>query len=125
MDDAKEEEVTQFHNILDFRGSYHGSYDGRDAHVTIEQGAAGVSSFNTLFTVTFTDLQRNEVYEGVASVPEGVLDVHVLSDFTLDRVGGGDSVYWSRLYLHTWDTSYMSGVSLWNNTEYGMSYTRD
>lgn len=117
--------MTQFHNIFDFSGSYRGSYDGRDGRVTIEQGAAGVRSFNTLFTVTFTDLQRNEVYKGVASVPEGVLDVHVLSDFTLDRVGGGDFVYWSRLYLHTWDTSYMSGVSLWNNTEYGMSYTRD
>ncbi len=117
--------MAQFRNVLDFTGSYRGSYDGRDAHVTIEEGASGVRSPNTLFTVTYTDLQNNEVYQGIASVPEGVLDVHVLSDFTLDKLGGGGSVYWSRLYLHTWDTSYMSGVSLWANTEYGMSYRRD
>jgi hypothetical protein len=124
-DNFMEEEVTQFNNVFDFSGSYRGSYDGRDARVTIQEGAAGVRSPNTLFTVTFTDIQRNEIYQGIASVPEGVLDIHVLSDFTLDRSGGGGSIYWSRLYLHTWDISYMSGVSLWADTEYGMSYRRD
>ena len=123
--DITEEDVAQFKNVLDFTGSYHGSYDGRNVTVTIQEGATGIRAFDTLFTVTFTDLLRNEVYQGVASVPEGVLDVHVLSDFTLDKVGGGDSIHWSRLYLHTWDISYMSVVSLWANAEYGMSYTRD
>lgn len=117
--------MAQFNNVLDFTGSYRGSYDGRDSRVTIQEGAAGIKSFNLLFTVTFTDLQRNETYQGIASVPEGVLDVHVLSDFTLDRSGGGGSIYWSRLHLHTWDVSYMSGVSVWDNTEYGMSFRRD
>jgi hypothetical protein len=43
-----EEEVAQFNNVLDFSGSYRGSYDGRDARVTIQEGAAGVRSPNTL-----------------------------------------------------------------------------
>ena len=118
--------MTQFKDVFDFSGSYHGSYDGRDARVTIQEGGApGTVGFNTEFTVTFTDIQRNEIYQGIASVPEAALDVHVLSDFTLDRSGGGDSIHWSRLHLHTWDISYMSGVSLWAGTEYGMSFRRD
>ena len=94
--------MAQFNNVNDFVGSYSGSYDGRQAEVTIEAGAQGVVSFNTLFTVTFTDLDRNEQYQGIATVPETVIDTHIFSDFTLNRVGGNGSVYWSRLYLHTW-----------------------
>jgi hypothetical protein len=120
-----EERMAQFNNVNDFVGSYSGSYDGRQAEVTIEAGAQGVVSFNTLFTVTFTDLDRHEQYQGIATVPEGVIDTHIFSDFTLNRVGGSGSVYWSRLYLHTWDTSYMSGVSVWDNIEFGMSFRRD
>jgi hypothetical protein len=56
---SREEDVAQFNNVFDFSGSYRGSYDGRDARVTIQEGATGVRSPNTLFTITFTDIQRN------------------------------------------------------------------
>ncbi len=65
----------------------------------------------------------NETYRGIATIPEAVI-THIMSDFQLDRVGGNGSVYWRRLFLHTWDISYLSGVSVWNNTEYGMSFQR-
>ncbi len=120
-----EEIMAQFNNVNDFVGSYSGSYDGRHAEVTIMAGAQGVVSFNTLFTVTFTDLDRNEQYQGIAAVQEGAIDTHIFSDFTLNRVAGNGSVYWSKLYLHTWDTSYISGVSVWNNIEFGMSFRRN
>ena len=66
---------------------------------------------------------RNETYQGIATIPEAVV-THIVSDFQLDRVGGSGSVYWSRLFLHTWNISYLSGVSVWNNTEFGISFTR-
>ena len=87
--------MAQFNNVNDFVGSYSGSYDGRHAEVTIMAGAQGVVSFNTLFTVTFTDLDSNEQYQGIAAVPEGAIDTHIFSDFTLNRVAGNGSVYWS------------------------------
>jgi hypothetical protein len=118
-----EKMMANFQGIGDFVGTYRGSYDGRNAQVTIEAGAPGIVSFNSLFTVTFTDLDRNETYQGIATIPEAVV-THIMSDFQLNRLGGNGSVYWSRLFLHTWDISYLSGVSVWNNTEYGMSFTR-
>jgi hypothetical protein len=115
--------MANFQGIGDFVGTYRGNYDGRNAQVIIQAGAEGIVSFNSLFTVTFTDLDRNETYKGIATIPEAVI-THIMSDFQLDSVGGNGSVYWSRLFLHTWDIAYLSGVSVWNNTEYGMSFRR-
>lgn len=115
--------MATFQSINDFIGTYQGSYDGRNAQVIIEAGSQGIVSFNTLFTVTFTDFDRNEVYKGIVTLPEAVV-THIMSDFQLDNMEGHGSVYWSRLLLHTWNISYLSGVSIWNNTEFGMSFTR-
>jgi hypothetical protein len=114
--------MAQFHATTDFIGNYRGSYDGRNAAVTI----ASVISFNTVLRITFTDLDRNETYMGEWVVPEGspVPVTHILANLTLNRVGGSGQIYWSKLYLHTWNISYMSGVSVWNNTEFGMSFAR-
>ena len=112
--------MAQFHSTDDFIGSYHGSYDGRNASLAITSGI----SFNTILRITFKDLDRNETYEGQWSAPETSPETHILADMTLNRVGGSGQVYWSKLYLHTWNTSYMSGVSVWNNIEFGMSFTR-
>jgi hypothetical protein len=115
--------MANFKGIGDFVGTYRGSYDGRNAQVIIQEGAEGEVSFNSLFTVTFTDLDRNEIYKGIVSTPEGVV-THSMSNFQLNRVGGNGSLFWSKLLLHTWDISYLSGVSVWNNTEFGMSFKR-
>ncbi len=112
--------MAQFQSTDDFVGSYQGSYDGRNASVLI----TSAFSFNTVLNIMFEDLDRNETYEGLWSAPEGSPPTHILADITLNQVGGSGQVYWSKLYLHTWNTSYMSGVSVWNNIEFGMSFTR-
>jgi hypothetical protein len=112
--------MAQFHSTDDFIGSYQGSYDGRNASVSI----ASVISFNTVLRITFTDLDRNETYEGQWSAPEASPATHLLANSTLNQVGGSGQVSWSKLYLHTWNTSFLSGVSVWNNIEFGMSFTR-
>src|SRR5579859_8049764 len=103
--------MAQFHSTDDFIGSYQGSYDGRNASVSITSGI----SFNTVLRITFTDLDRHETYEGLWSAPEASPPTHILADITLNQVGGSGQVFWSKLYLHTWNTMYMSGVSVWNN----------
>ena len=75
--------MANFQGINDFVGTYRGSYDGRNAQVIIVAGADGTVSFNSLFTVTFTDLDRNETYKGIATIPEAVI-THIFSDFQLD-----------------------------------------
>jgi len=117
-----EKVMAKFHSIRDFVGTYRGNYDGRNAEVMIIEGAEGLVSYKHLLTVTFTELDRQETYKGVATLPEAAI-THILSDFHLDSVTG-NRVYWRRLFLHTWDISYLSGVSVWNNTEYGMSFRR-
>ena len=52
--------MAQFRNTDDFIGSYHGSYDGRNASISI----TSVISFKTVLEITFKDLDRNETYEG-------------------------------------------------------------
>jgi hypothetical protein len=113
--------MAQFRNTDDFIGSYHGSYDGRNASLSI----TSVISFKTVLEITFKDLDRNETYEGQWGAPtETSPETHILANITLNQVGGSGQIYWSKLYLHTWNTSYMSGVSVWNNIEFGMSFTR-
>jgi hypothetical protein len=109
-----------FHSTTDFIGAYRGSYDGRNASLII----ASAFSFNTVLTITFTDLDRRETYAGQWSTPEGSPATHILANLTLNQVGGNGQVQWAKLYLHTWNISFISGVSVWNNTEFGMSFTR-
>src|SRR5438552_3179003 len=88
--------MARFHSTDDFIGSYQGSYDERNASVSI----ASVISFNTVLQITFTDLDRNETHEGLWSAPETSPATHILADITLNQVGGSGQVSWSKLYLH-------------------------
>ncbi len=112
--------MAQFSGYLDFIGIYNGSYDGRKAQVEIFPPGGPFPPY--VFIVTFTDIDRNETYEGV--VNQNNISAHIISAIDLTLRGGGNMIHWSKLLLHTWDISYMSGISVWNNTEYGMSFTR-
>lgn len=112
--------MTQFHSTTDFVGTYRGSYDGRNASAIITSAI----SFNTILTIEFTDLDRHETYKGEWASQEGSPPTHILANIMLNQVGGNGQIQWSKLYLHTWNIAYMSGVSVWNNTEFGMSFTR-
>lgn len=110
----------QFKSALDFAGFYQGSYDGRNAEIqiTTAQDPDGTISLN----INFIDRDRHEEYaQGFGGLDSGS---HVLQDITLPRVGGTGNVNLQYLLLHTWNTDFLSGVSTWNSTPYGMSFTR-
>ena len=107
--------MARFSGPADFIGSYSGSSDGRRATLRIEPAGAGRS-----YRLTFTEVERSEVYEGIHQ--EGGAQQHILSGITLGGAAG--TVAWRELLLHTWDTTYLSGISLWNNIEFGMSFQR-
>ena len=47
---------------------------------------------------------------------------HELPGFSLATNDFSASVTFNRLLLHTWDTSYVSGETSWNGTEYGCMF---
>lgn len=102
--------MTQFRNSEDFVGEYVGVYDGRQASLTISR----VKKTDTL-QILFKDVDRNQKYEGLYSVPLGS-DIHTLGPINL-YVNLHDThhnaIYWSILNLHTWDINYLSGLSYW------------
>jgi hypothetical protein len=112
--------MTHFQHFQDFFGAYVGSYDGRRARLELRD-VKGDSPW-PMCHLTFTELERNEVYVGT-HVHKGPRD-HIMSDIVLKQQSGGGEVTWSRLHLHTWDTSHLSGVSTWNGIEFGMSFAR-
>jgi hypothetical protein len=74
------------------------------------------------FHIVFTDLDRNVTYVG--DHQESGAIGHIMQGIQLLRQGGHGSISWSRLHLHTWNIDYLSGISIWNNTEFGMLFTR-
>src|SRR5271166_2271464 len=100
--------MTQFANAEDFVGEYVGVYDGRQASLTISR----VKETDTLL-ILFKDVDRNQEYEGLYSVPLGS-DIHTLGPINLyDTHDANNAIYWSILNLHTWDINYLSGLSFW------------
>lgn len=112
--------MAQFTGLNNFVGTYTGSYDGRPARLVISD--LKDDSIYPTFHIVFTDTSRNETYAGTHEERRNL--GHVLTDIELNRQGGSGNITWSKLYLHTWDISYLSGVSLWNGSEFGMSYQR-
>lgn len=111
--------MANFSSPSNFYGSYTGSHDERNAQLVI--GELKDDSPYPSFHLSFTDLDRNEVYTG--SHVEMGQHGHILTNITLNKSGGG-SVTWSSLYLHTWNIAFLSGVSVWNNISFGMSFNR-
>ncbi len=76
--------MTQFYSYLDFAGLYKGSYDGRNAQLDIEPTGGPFPIY--VFDVIFTDIDRNETYEGVVS--QSNINAHIISDIDLTLKGG-------------------------------------
>ncbi len=112
--------MPRFQRFQDFFGTYDGSYDGRRARLVI--GDVKTNSPWPMCRLTFTELERNQVYVGT-HIHKGPHD-HVLTDIVLKQQEGSGQVTWRRLHLHTWDTSHLSGESIWDGIEFGMSFTR-
>jgi hypothetical protein len=115
--------MAQFRNENDFYGTYEGAHDGRRARLEI----AGTKEdpWWPLFYVTFEDLDRGERYRGRHEQRERPRDgAHVLTDVRLEEIDGSRTVTYRKLLVHTWNTEYLTGISLWNGREFGASYRR-
>ena len=113
--------MAQFSSIVDFNGFYTGSYDGRQAELEIVVSHPAPNQPIGL-TLKFVDIDRNQEYSANIHLAPQENTSHVLRDITLHASDGSGNIQWSRLHLHTWNTKYLSGVSIWNGQEFGMSY---
>lgn len=112
--------MANFKSYQDFFGTYTGSYDGRNAKLEITDIKA--DSPRPVVHIKFTEIERNEVYQGTHFFDDP--HAHVLSNIKLDKAGGGGAVTWAKLLLHTWNTSFLSGISTWNGNDYGMNFKK-
>lgn len=100
-----------------WNGYYTGWYDGRRASLVIMANGSTVG-------ITFKDIDRNETYAATYNVGD-ISSTHEMTNITLQPfVQGHSPLHWSKLLLHTWNMNYVSGVSMWNGQEYGMSFSR-
>src|SRR4051794_24053252 len=119
----------RFESIRDFTGKWVGSYDGRNARLSIAiQRQDGEDPGGFAVIITFEELDRGERYDNVGRDRRHVETTdgssHILRDIELFRSDGEGRVFLKRLYLHTWDVDSLSGISEWNETEYGLSFKR-
>lgn len=112
-----------FQGTQDWSGTYSGVLDGRPATLSIHVSQPYAGDFNDwAFTISLTD--HGGVYywthsDLIANVgPQG----HELPGFSLATNDFSAYVTFNRLLLHTWDTSYVSGETSWNGTEYGCMF---
>ena len=109
-----------FSSYQNFFGTYLGHYDGRNARLVI--GDAKADSEWPQFRIEFIELDRNQVFIGTHTEKGKV--GHIIHDITLKKRGGNGTVTWRELFLHTGDTNYISGISIWNGIEFGMCFSR-
>jgi hypothetical protein len=114
----------QFGSTLDFAGTYEGRFDGRRGRLDIWQVYAPYPPNGYSFGITFTDLDRNVSFtnSGAPLIQNTGPKRHFITDFSLWNPSG--RVDFRRLFLHTWDIDFVSGESVWSNTEYGFFFTR-
>ncbi|MFI9240586.1 hypothetical protein [Streptomyces sp. NPDC053079] len=108
----------QFQDVRQFKGTWLGSYDGRNARLTITVVGVGPGFFHVGFE--YVDLDRSLRY--TASLDGIAASTRQFHNLILN---GPDQLLWPRLSLHTWNTDYLSGVSQWSNADYGFSFARE
>lgn len=100
---------------------YRGRNDGRRADLSIrvlEQTADSVRFFVGLY-----DRDRGYYFKGETEKDRNSTS-HVMSDLTL-RTDDGSKKTIDRLYLHTWDTNYVSGRTEWRGNYYGLHFAQE
>jgi hypothetical protein len=112
--------MANFKSYQDFFGTYTGSYDGRNARLEITDIKA--DSVRPVLHIKFTDLDRNEVYQVTHFFDNP--KAHILQNITLKQTGRSNSIVWKEVLLHTWSTNFLSGISVWNGIDFGMSFKK-
>jgi hypothetical protein len=121
--------LARFTSFQDWAGDYVGHYDGRSAKlkIIVDRVVWNTARFTT--SIQFTDSSGHTWMEEVDAGRSHAADEHVIRDVTLisyepSALPGRSSLSWPRLLIHTWDVNYLSGISLWSGSEFGMSWTR-
>lgn len=111
--------VVRFQNITQFYGNYTGHSDGRNAKLKIERTPAGKVAY------TLVDLDRNVTFKAqLNSLPIDDARPHAMRSVTLRSTDGRHTKTIGGLYLHTWNTNYISGYTVWSGKEYGSYFVR-
>lgn len=110
-------------STYDFSGTFAGSFDGRSSSVRI------VVSHTSDANTAQIDMYYNEggkIWQAFFTKNTTGSNPHILENVTLypDVNDGRESKLWRQLYLHTWNTDWISGTNVWAGKEFGMMFVR-
>lgn len=111
--------LSQMDEVVKWFGEYHGFEDGNPATLLIGLSPTRSAPGEVAYSVI---LSSGGLYRGVGTVRENG-PYHILKDLTL-KTSDGKTKTLSRLYLHTWNTKYITGYSVWRDQEFGMSFSQ-
>lgn len=113
--------MTRFEHHNDFWGTYEGSHDGRRARLMISDTKMDTAWPN--FQITLEDLDRGETFRDIHHQKNTPSDgEHVLTNVQLKNDDGSGKKEYRKLLIHTWNTAYLTGISVWNGREFGASF---
>ncbi|MGB0931939.1 MAG: hypothetical protein ACPGVB_14240, partial [Chitinophagales bacterium] len=111
--------IHRFNNVRQFYGYFVGRIDGRNANLKIERTSGGKIAY------TLVDTDRNVTFKAQTnSISVDDARPHVMRSLTLRSTDGRHTKTIGGLFLHTWNTNYISGYSVWNGKEYGNFFVR-
>jgi predicted ester cyclase len=109
----------------DFAGCYKGSFDGHpDGRLEIDLIRIAGSSTNFYFSVFYTDSAGHSWYPQAIVGRDDTNDGNIIPSFHLLGSSGQEDIYIDKLYLHTWDIQFLSGISSWHGSQFGLTFTR-
>ena len=111
--------VHRFNNVSQFYGNYVGRIDGRNARLTIARTPDNKVAY------TLVDTDRNVTFKATQhriSVDDA--RPFVMRSITLRSTDGRKTKTIGGLHLHTWNTNYISGYTVWNGKQYGNFFVR-
>lgn len=118
---AKPAKGKRFTSITQFLGTYKGKLDGRNASLNISISEHNPAWYG--FQVILKDLDRNVTFYGNFYKPRKNFD-HIVKDLGLKSKDGKHAKKITRLYLHTWDTNYITAFDKWGKGTYGYLFSK-
>jgi len=119
--------MAQFRDFRDWNGQWDGIYDGRAAALltTFQQAP----SDNHRAVPNFTYTEGENVWN---TWPSPVYSIDAFSHrvdnppslVPFEGAPGRQSLEWPLIFIHTWDTNFISGISRWQGKDYGMWFRR-
>jgi astacin len=103
-------------------GTFEGRLDGRRARLTITERSTTPDA--AFFSVRLDDLDRSVVLDGEGKIRRNA-SAHVMEFANPLRSPDGQiSKKLIKLFLHTWNTNYISGYDEWQGKNFGLAFSR-